>query len=218
MGWKSSLVSLAVHAGAIAAIGLLVSEEGRRAAIAVAVRTLDREEEPKPPPPPPKPAAEKKVTRPLPAAPKPVVSAQPEPAGESKVLDLGIMLGSDAPEGVGVAVPMSAPPKPKVVVRSEPVVVRSCEEAPSKPQPIEKVAIEYPMQAREAGISGRLVARVFVDERGEVENVEIVESAGEVIDRAAIEALRRWKFTASTACGKAVKSRYTVARRFELGD
>jgi periplasmic protein TonB len=230
VGWKGSLISLLAHAGAIAAIGLAVSEEGRKAAIAVAVRTFEatKPEEKKPPPPP----QPDKPKPPKPAKPRPVVPSSPLPPSDAprpstsagKVLDLGIMISGDAPGGVGVAVPVAVAPVKRTVEKppdEKPVkriAADHCADSVTKPVPIDKVAIEYPLEAREAGLSGRLVLRLHVNAAGEVEDVEVLESVGDALDRPAIEAVKRWKFTPASACGKAVKGTYTLARRFELGD
>lgn len=221
MGWKSSLLSLAVHAGAIAAVGLAVHGERQRAPTSISVRTVEqaqRKAEKKPPPP-----AKKQAPKTRSAAAAPPQSAPTT----NKVLDLGLMITGDAPGGVGIAVPASMiAPKPSTerhavnasVEAQSKNNVGTCGEKPTKPIPIEKVAIDYPVEAREVGLEGRLVLRVHVGLEGEVIEVEVVQSVGEAIDRAAIEAVKRWKFTPAVACRKPVKSVYSIARRFELGD
>jgi protein TonB len=224
LGWKSSLLSLAVHAGAIAAVGVAVHQETRRAATSVTVRTYEHEAkkaEAKPPPPPP-PKKDPKPARPKAAAPP---SGAAPPPSSSRVLDLGLMISGDAPGGIGIEVAVAPPPPPKPKAPPPPTLVSSnggregrCREAPSKPVPQEKIRIEYPMAAREAGLEGRLVLRVHVDPHGEVVRVEVVESVGREIDEAAIDAVKRWRFLPAMACGKGVESDYLIARRFELGD
>jgi len=56
----------------------------------------------------------------------------------------------------------------------------------------------YPKAAIKANIErGRVVARVYIDEKGNVTNVEIRESEPpRIFDRAVITALQDWKFSA----------------------
>ncbi len=54
---------------------------------------------------------------------------------------------------------------------------------------------DYPDSARREGREGRVLLRVLVDEHGRSKKVEINSSSGsEALDRAATEAIRRWRF------------------------
>jgi protein TonB len=53
---------------------------------------------------------------------------------------------------------------------------------------------EYPSLARQAGIEGRVVAVVTIDERGRVTAVEIIQSPGEVFHQPVIDALMKSEF------------------------
>ena len=62
---------------------------------------------------------------------------------------------------------------------------------PGNPAPV------YPRAARERGWEGRVVLRVEVDADGSVVRADIEETSGHpVLDRAALGAVRRWRFTA----------------------
>ena len=90
--------------------------------------------------------------------------------------------------------------------------------AASKPEPIAKTEIEYTEEARAAGVEGRLVLKVSIDENGAVTDVAVASSVDAALDAAAIAAVKQWRFKPSTKCGKPVAGTYTLARRFELGD
>jgi protein TonB len=55
---------------------------------------------------------------------------------------------------------------------------------------------EYPDAARKDGKEGRVLLRVLVDEEGKSKLVEINLSSGsQVLDHAAAEAIKRWRFS-----------------------
>lgn len=245
MGWKGTTLSLALHVGVIGYAGVYKAAPKTREKTALVVRSPAKPKEaepekPKPPkkepPPPPKPKAPpQEVKKPQADAAKPA-----EPAVEKRApVDLGMMLGNDAGGGDsgggggGVAIPVGpgreperpraeepkrprpVPAAPKQVEKAEAL---ECTEAVTKPVPTTKVEIEYSVEAREAGLEGRLVLRVFVKEDGTVERVEVVTGIGPALDGAAVAAVQQWRFEPATQCGKPVAGVYTLARRFELGD
>jgi len=71
------------------------------------------------------------------------------------------------------------------------------------PQPV------YPQFARDAGIKGRVVLHVLVDETGRVKRVVVVQSVTG-LDEAAIDAAKTWTFA------PALKNRHPVAAWYEL--
>jgi protein TonB len=142
---------------------------------------------PPPPPPPPRKIIEQPKVQapvetyvpppdvPVPTAPTaPVISAvTAEPPKEAHVI---------APPPVVVAPP---PPAPKPAVRRG--IVRIAGADPT-----------YPREAIRAGVaSGRVVARLKIDEKGNVTDIEIVVSEPpRVFDKVVRAALEEWKFKA----------------------
>jgi protein TonB len=58
-----------------------------------------------------------------------------------------------------------------------------------------QVRPSYPSSARRLGVEGTTLLRVYVAADGRVSDVEVDQSAGHPdLDRAAAEAVRRWKF------------------------
>ena len=54
---------------------------------------------------------------------------------------------------------------------------------------------DYPASARADGKEGRVLLRVLVDEEGKSQIVEINDSSGSrILDQAAAEAVKRWRF------------------------
>lgn len=74
------------------------------------------------------------------------------------------------------------------------------------PRVFKRSPIVYPDLARRQGVSGYVVMNVLIDESGNVEDVDIVESEPvEIFDLKADSTIRRWKFEPATYNGKKVK-------------
>jgi len=148
-------------------------------------------EEIKAPPPPPPPPPPKKIVE----APK----VQPPPQVYVPPPDIPVPQTQTAP--VITAVTPTPPPEPPVIA---PPVVAPPPPAPPKPavrRGISRLsgdAPEYPKNAIKSGIEkGRVVARVMIDEKGNVYDVVIVSAdPPRVFDRAVTSALKDWKFSA----------------------
>ncbi|MFH1679969.1 MAG: energy transducer TonB [Candidatus Eisenbacteria bacterium] len=74
----------------------------------------------------------------------------------------------------------------------------------------------YPELARKAGIEGRVIARVYIDEKGRVVRVEILSSPAEVFEEPVREALFRSEFYPAMQREIPVKSRLVVPFEFFL--
>ncbi len=144
-------------------------------------------EEIKAPPPPPPPPPKKIVEAPKVQAPEPYVPPPDVPVPQTA-------------EPV-IAAPAVVPPPPQPYVIAPPPVVEA-PPAPPKPAirkgivPIKREELEYPKAAIRLGIEkGRVVARLTIDEKGNVTNVAIVSAdPPRHFDRAVIDGLMQWKF------------------------
>jgi TonB family protein len=77
----------------------------------------------------------------------------------------------------------------------------------------------YPESARNEGREGRVLLRVLVDDHGRSKQVEINNSSGsEALDRAAAEAIKRWRFIPARYGDKAVESWIRIPIDFSLAD
>lgn len=77
----------------------------------------------------------------------------------------------------------------------------------------------YPENARNEGREGRVLLRVLVDDQGRSKRVEINNSSGsEALDRAAAEAIKRWRFVPARYGDKAVESWIRIPIDFSLAD
>jgi periplasmic protein TonB len=78
---------------------------------------------------------------------------------------------------------------------------------------------EYPAPARREGKEGRVLLRVLVDEQGKSKSVEVDDSSGsEALDRAAAEAIKRWRFSPARYDNKSVESWVKIPIDFRLTD
>ena len=200
-GGSALALILALHAGAL--WGLMQIESVREAVqeavpIMVGLVTLA-------PPEPPKPKIEPPPPKPRPVKPKPqpqMIAAQTEaPAAITAPL----------PEPVpAIEEPPPAPPPP------------AAEPAPVIPPNflaayLDNPAPAYPASSKRLGETGTVLLRVLVDERGRAESVDVATSSGfERLDRAAIDAVRRWKFVPARQGDRAVKAAVIVPLEFQL--
>jgi TonB family protein len=86
-----------------------------------------------------------------------------------------------------------------------------------KPRPIDIPTPEYPEQARKNGIEGRTVVRALIDFDGSISAMEIYSSSGnEILDNAALSAVKRSTFEPASHKGKAVKVWVSIPIQFKL--
>lgn len=84
--------------------------------------------------------------------------------------------------------------------------------------PLVRIDPDYPMQARQRGIEGWVVVEFTVSTAGTVKDAEVVASEpGNVFDRAALNAVRKWKYNPKMQDGKPVeRSGVKVRLDFEM--
>jgi protein TonB len=76
---------------------------------------------------------------------------------------------------------------------------------------------EYPHSARSAGKEGRVLLRVLVDAQGKTKTVEVNLSSGsDALDRAAVDAVRRWRFSPARHGDQPVESWVRIPIDFRL--
>jgi TonB family protein len=99
----------------------------------------------------------------------------------------------------------------------DPVRISEREEV-QEPEVIHKVDPAYPDEARRAGLQGEVVVEVIIDEEGLVEEAKVVAAVEDapVLGKAAVDAIRQWKFTPAEIDGAAVKVISTISVRFRL--
>jgi len=96
-----------------------------------------------------------------------------------------------------------AKPKPKLVDRD--------------PRPVAQAQPEYPAAAFRAGEEGTVMVRADIDANGNPTNVEVAKRSGSRdLDRAARDAVRKWRFEPAMKNGKAVAATVQVPVEFKL--
>lgn len=115
--------------------------------------------------------------------------------------------------------PPSVPPvteTPEPV--TEPGVLEISEVMPTLIGGIEalQARIEYPTFDRQAGLEGKVIVQFVVSETGVPSDIVVVRSVSLGLDRAAVDAVRRARFTPGSQNGRPVKVRYTLPVTFNL--
>jgi len=166
---------------------------------------------PEPPPPPPRAVARAKVDTPRPdapplkvpngIAPEPVV----DPVDDRVTSDGGVIAFGDANRAVTEPPPPPPPPPPQRAVRPGGNI--------RPPLKITDVAPIYPPVALAAGIAGVVILETVIAEDGSVRDVHVLRSIP-LLDAAAVEAVRQWRFTPTLLNGEPVPVVLTVTVEF----
>lgn len=83
------------------------------------------------------------------------------------------------------------------------------------PQKTHHVAPRYPELARQIRVSGVVILEAVIDARGSVESVRVLRSIA-LLDQAAIDAVREWRFTPARLNGEPIPVVMTVTVAFAL--
>jgi len=87
----------------------------------------------------------------------------------------------------------------------------------SRPAIIKRFPAAYPEHARSMGIEGTVIINALISEKGSVIETEVLQNIKNAVgfDRAAAQAVRRWKFEPATIKGIKVKVWFPVAIEFK---
>lgn len=166
------------------------------------------------PPPAPQPAAPARTLSPGAAPVSEPDGVQPETfldRAPASVVDDGIVPGPVSLPGAAVPGDGLVVPPPSRVPRA-PVRPGGDLRPPAK---IHHVAPEYPSIARSARVSGTVVLEAVIAEDGRVEDVRVLRSI-RLLDDAAADAVRQWRFTPTLLNGTPVRVLMTVTVSFAL--
>lgn len=116
---------------------------------------------------------------------------------------------------------------PKAVAEKERNVMVTIVDAPPAPPTSIEASVDisskamnpprYPPAAFRAGIQGEVILIIDVDANGNVTNVTVEKSSrNRDLDRAAMEAARKWRFNAAESGGKKAAGRVRVPVNFAL--
>jgi periplasmic protein TonB len=161
------------------------------------------------------------VTQPAPTTAPPTIEVEPTDLVPN-TLPFGTGVGKSVPEGFGDdpnGVPggkWGAPPIPEMIPRTvqpnPPVRVGLGVTAPRKTH---HVAPIYPQIAMAAGKEGIVILEAIIAEDGGVRDVKVLRSVL-LLDQAAIDAVRQWRFTPTLLSGEPVPIVMMVTVDFKL--
>lgn len=83
------------------------------------------------------------------------------------------------------------------------------------PEEVSRVQPRYPAEAKQRGVAGTAVVDIVIDESGRVSSTDIAHHADPVLEEAALEAVRQWRYRPGHYKGKPVPVWYSVTLRFK---
>lgn len=118
---------------------------------------------------------------------------------------------------------VEAPPPPPVVNNDDEVVPDFFIVVEKQPEPIGGMQaihdkIVYPPIALRAGVQGRVFVNAFVDEKGDVQKVELLKGIGAGCDEEIMRVVKETKFNPGRQRGKPVKVQVSMSFLFTLKD
>lgn len=137
-----------------------------------------------------------------------------EPA-RGRAVDVDALIGVARNGGtidVGTVEGVAPPPPPPPPVR--PVRLHHGIQPPRKTVDVAPI---YPALARMTHVDGVVILEAVIDARGTVEAVRVLRSI-QLLDQAAVDAVRQWRFTPALLNGEAVPVVMTVTVKFTLQD
>jgi len=154
----------------------------------------------------------KQVQKPVESPAKEAITPQPVKSEPSVTPAVAEAATSESPvKSEEAARPTEAPAKEKA--EAEPVVEPPRFGAAYLNNP----APAYPSISRRAGEQGRVLLKVLVSEKGLAETVQLDSSSGyEKLDRAAIEAVKKWSFIPAKRSNQPVSAYVLVPVKFSL--
>ncbi len=76
--------------------------------------------------------------------------------------------------------------------------------------------VVYPQSAKDQGIQGKVFVKVIIDEKGNVVETEVVKGVNADCDKAAMDAIKKTKFTPGIKDKKPVKAEVVIPIMFKL--
>lgn len=214
-------VSVAAHAGFFAARFAVAPDlAGEQIPVTESIEVVLVEEIPvsesEPEPSPPSEPEVEMPPEPLPT-PEPVVETPPEPEATPAPTP------EPTPAPIPAATPKPQTPKPKPpAAAKKPPAQQAARPAPqrmvkARPDVSRNQPPRYPESARRAKQEGRAMVRATVSADGRVQSVKIQRSSGHaILDRAALDAVRRWRFIPQQVNGQNSASEVDVPVNFFL--
>jgi protein TonB len=157
-------------------------------------------------------------TEKAPPPPRPQVPIQV--ANDALLEDEALDIDAEVDLAEPAEIPLPPPPPPPVVEEEEVeaeifIVVEQMPEIIGGTERLYEL-LEYPDLAIKAGIEGLVVVQFVVERDGSVSDVAVMRSANDILDRAAVEAVKQLKFTPGLQRDKPVRVRFALPVRFRF--
>ncbi len=148
-----------------------------------------------------------------PPPPEPEIE-EPELEEPRQDLDMVIDL-PDLSAGVGGGIILDI--NPEFDVREDPDEFFSSGDLDQPPRPASRMPPRYPPSLKQKRIEGRVIVRAVVSESGLVGEVSVKESSGHpAMDRAAMNAIRNWRYRPAIKGGRKVRAPIIQPFNFKL--
>src|SRR5688572_13406009 len=157
------------------------------------------------------------ITSPTATGPDYAPLPTPLPAGRDTASGLGKAPPADRPATEKPQLVETAPPPPpsQVATAPKPAPPSTLGSDP-RPIPGQSPAPRYPTRALRRGEGGTVMVRVEIGADGVPDEVDVANSSGSrQLDRAAMDAVRRWRFTPAMRQGEAVAGTVVVPITFD---
>jgi TonB family protein len=108
--------------------------------------------------------------------------------------------------------------RPEPAVKPRPLVegdLVALDETVTPPNRIEGRPAPYPKKARKLKLRGSVLVETIVTEKGDPTEIQVLESAGTLLDEAVVEAIRGWRFEPARKDGVKVSVRWRYQQTFE---
>jgi len=88
----------------------------------------------------------------------------------------------------------------------------------SRPEILSSTHPVYTELARRARVTGTVIVEAVIDEQGNVTDIRVLKGLPMGLDRAAVEAIKEWRFKPATLQGKPVSVYYVLTVNFQVDD
>ena len=145
-------------------------------------------------------------------------TSEPQPMPGASEIGAGLPGVKEGIEGgFGAQATLSAPVIPEAatpVVERQPIPVGGRIKAPTR---VAHVAPVYPAIATSARVEGTVILQAVINERGMIERIRVLRSVP-LLDAAAVDAVREWRYTPTLLNGVPVPVLMTITVTFSLRD
>lgn len=76
--------------------------------------------------------------------------------------------------------------------------------------------VAYPISAKDAGVEGKVFVKAIIDEQGNVTETQVIKSVNADCDKAAVDTIKKTKFTPALKDKKPVKAEVVIPIMFKL--